>query len=165
MLAVSADRLDLDRRRLLVDRQLQRIGNQLVFTSPKREKIRTLVLPQAIAIELRRHLRDHQGGGLLFRGERGAMLRRDAFYDAAWRPALVTAGLAADRFVFHSLRHFAASSMLAEGAPIPAVAGHLGDTLETIERTYSPLVTRRHRGSGHGPRPGPGRRPERGGPS
>ena len=46
------------------------------------------------------------------------------------------AGLPTDRFVFHSLRHFAASSMLAEGAPITAVAGHLGDTVETISRTY-----------------------------
>jgi integrase len=45
--------------------------------------------------------------------------------------------LAPDRFVFHSLRHFAASSMLAEGAPITAVAGHLGVTVETIQRVYA----------------------------
>jgi site-specific recombinase XerD len=32
--------------------------------------------------------------------------------------------------VFHSLRHFCASTLLAEGAPITAVAGHLGDTVE-----------------------------------
>ena len=46
------------------------------------------------------------------------------------------AGLAKDRFVFHSLRHFCASSLLAEGAPLAAVAGHLGDTVETVSRTY-----------------------------
>ncbi|MGI9576657.1 MAG: hypothetical protein ACR2OH_00470 [Microthrixaceae bacterium] len=28
------------------------------------------------------------------------------------------------------------SSLLAEGAPLSAVAGHLGDTVETISRTY-----------------------------
>jgi integrase len=39
--------------------------------------------------------------------------------------------------VFHGLRHFAASSMLAEGVPVPAVAGHLGDTVETISRVYA----------------------------
>jgi integrase len=136
-LAVTADRLDLERRRLLVDRQLQRIAGETVFTGPKAEKVRSVALPGAVVLELRRHLRDHQGGGILFRGGRGALMRRDAFYTSAWRPALVGAGLAPDRFVFHSLRHFAASSMLAEGAPITAVAGHLGDTVETIERTYA----------------------------
>lgn len=96
--------------------------------------------------ELRRHLRD-QGpftvltadgdGGLLFRGGRDAAMRRDAFYDSAWHPALSTAGLDEGRYVFHSLRHWCASSMLAEGAPITAVAGHLGDTVETVSRTYA----------------------------
>ncbi len=65
-------------------------------------------------------------------------MRRDyVLTRRAWRPALIGAGLEADRFVFHSLRHFAASSMLAEGAPITAVAGHLGDTVETVQRTYA----------------------------
>jgi integrase len=137
VLAVTADRLDSERRRLLVDRQLQRIAGKTVFTGPKAEKVRTVTLPGAVVLEVRRHLRDHQGGGVLFRGGRGALMRRDAFYKSAWRPALAGAGLAPDRFVFHSLRHFAASSMLAEGAPITAVAGHLGDTVETIERTYA----------------------------
>jgi integrase len=137
VLAVTGDRLDVDRRQLVVDRQLQRIGREMTFTTPKQEKVRTITLPGAVNLELRRHLRDHQGGGLLFRGERGAMLRRDAFYASAWRPALIGAGLASDRFKFHGLRHFAASSMLAEGAPITAVAGHLGDTVETVQRTYA----------------------------
>jgi integrase len=65
------------------------------------------------------------------------MLRRDQFYASAWRPALVGAGLTSDRYVFHSLRHFAASSMLAEGVNPMAVAGHLGDTLETLQRVYA----------------------------
>jgi integrase len=50
---------------------------------------------------------------------------------------LLGAGLASDRYVFHSLRHFAASSMLAEGVNPMAVAGHLGDTLETLQRVYA----------------------------
>jgi integrase len=65
------------------------------------------------------------------------MLRRDQFYSSAWRPALRGAGLDERRFVFHALRHFAASNMLAEGAPITAVAGYLGDTVETVSRTYA----------------------------
>jgi integrase len=64
----------------------------------------------------------------------------DQFYASGWRPALKTAGLAEDRAKFHSLRHFCASTLLAEGAPVTAVAGHLGDTVETLTRVYVHLV-------------------------
>src|SRR5437763_8772973 len=47
-------------------------------------------------------------------------LGRDQFYASAWRPALVGIGLDPDRFVFHVLRHFCASSLLVEGAPLVA---------------------------------------------
>jgi integrase len=138
VLAVSTDRLDLGHRHLTIDRQIQRIGNEQTFTTPKAEKVRTITLPGVAMFELRRHLRDHQAGGVLFRGERGSYpMRRDQFYGSAWKPALKAAQLDEDRFVFHSLRHFAASSMLAEGAPITAVAGHLGDTVETVQRVYA----------------------------
>lgn len=71
-------------------------------------------------------------------------MRRDQFYASAWRPALVGAGLTTTAdddtivypFTFHSLRHFCASTLLAEGASLTAVAGHLGDTVETVSRTY-----------------------------
>jgi integrase len=138
VLGMSADRVDLDRRRVTVDRQLQRVGGELVLTTPKAEKVRTIVVPGAVALELRRHLREFAAAGLLFRTPRSdEPMRRDQFYASAWRPALVGAGLARDRFVFHSLRHFSASSMLAEGVPLTAVAGHLGDTVETVGRVYA----------------------------
>ena len=63
------------------------------------------------------------------------MMRRDQFYRSAWQPALEAAGLGARRFTFHALRHFCASTLLAEGAPLTAV-GHLGDTVETVSRVY-----------------------------
>ena len=34
--------------------------------------------------------------------------------------------------MFHSCRHWCASTLLAEIAPLTAVAGHLGDTAETV---------------------------------
>lgn len=134
---LTADRIDIEGKLVTVDRQLQRVGGSLKLTTVKGEKPRTIRVPAAVALELRRHLRDHDGG-LLFRGVRCAhSLRRDQFYASAWRPALVGAGLAEDRYVFHSLRHFAASAMLAEGVNPMAVAGHLGDTLETLQRVYA----------------------------
>ena len=38
---------------------------------------------------------------------------------------------------FHSARHFAVSNMLAEGVSPVEVAAYVGDTVETITRTYS----------------------------
>jgi len=94
---------------------------------------------------LRRHLRDQApfwslasgGGALLFRGGRYAPMRRDAFHATVWRPTLVAVGLGRDRYVFHSLRHWCASSLIASGAPITAVAGYLGDVPETVMSTYA----------------------------
>jgi integrase len=137
VLGMAADRIDLESRQVTVDQQLQRIGGELVLTSPKAEKSRTITVPGVVAVELRRHLRDHRGEGLLFGGRRGTpMIRRDQFYASAWHPALAAAGLPARHFTFHALRHFCASTLLAEGAPLTAVAGHLGDTVETVSRTY-----------------------------
>jgi hypothetical protein len=48
------------------------------------------------------------------------MLRRDQFYASGWRPALKKAGLAEGRFVVHACRHWCASTLLAEGAPLTA---------------------------------------------
>jgi integrase len=148
VLGLSVDRLALPERSVTIDRQLQRVGGELVLTTPKAEKVRTIVVPGVIAVELRRHVRDHvSDDGMLFRGGRGAMMRRDQFYESAWHPALKAAGLwdaagetdddpGEGRFVFHALRHFCASSLLAGGASLTAVAGHLGDTVETVSRTY-----------------------------
>jgi integrase len=137
VLGMTVDRLELERRRVTVNRQMQRYGGALVPTTPKAEKVRTITVPNLVAVELRRHVRDHVDEGILFGGARGAeMLRRDQFYASGWRPALKAAGLAEDRFKFHAGRHWCASTLLAEGAPITAVAGHLGDTVETVGRTY-----------------------------
>jgi integrase len=155
-LGVTVGQLDLDQRLLTVDRQLIRIDGRPVFKLPKCEKPRgPIELSSLASFELRRHLRDHgpfwtmadagptwrkpltDADALLFRGGREAPLRRDQFYASAWKPALVAAGLDEDRYVFHSLRHWCASTMLAHGCPVTQVAGHLGDTPETVLRTYA----------------------------
>ena len=50
---------------------------------------------------------------------------------------LVAAGLERDRYVFHSARHFAVSSMLAQGVSPVKVAAYVGDAPETILSTYT----------------------------
>lgn len=155
VLGMMDDRLVLESREVTVDQQVQRVGGHLVLTTPKAEKNRTIIMPSVVAVEARRHLRDHEPDGILVRSSRwqtrksspecaevegdvcACAFRRDEFYAAAWRPALKAAGLPEDRFVFHSLRHFCASSLLAEGAPLTAVAGQLGDTVDTVSRVYA----------------------------
>ena len=87
-------------------------------------------MPNLVAVELRRHLRDHVSEGILFRGARGAEIpAAGPVLRVRVAAALQGAGLAEDLFKFHECRHWCASTLLAEGAPITAVAGHLGDTV------------------------------------
>ncbi len=131
----------LMQRLVTIDRQLQRVGNEVELTTPKGEKARTIMVPRSVTLELRRHLRDHSPDGLLFHGRFGDGLRHDVFYTHGWRPALVAAGLEPNAYVFHSLRHWCASSMLAENTNPAAVAGYLGDTFETLQRVYAHWMT------------------------
>jgi integrase len=149
VLGMSADRIALDKREVTVNRQAQPLtGKGMVLTTPKAEKVRTIRVPGLVAVELRRRLREH-AEGMLFPGTSNGLQRPLDLYRRAWQPALKAAGLVDEvaqedesvelvyRFVFHSLRHFAASTLLAEGAPITAVAGHLGDAVQTVSRTYA----------------------------
>lgn len=137
VLGVHREQYDRAAGVLVVDRQLQRIDGVDSFPLPKRDKVRTIMLPDWARADLEHHIDEHQGDGLLFRGRLGDPKRRDLFYSSVWRPALVASGVGERAYVFHTLRHWCASSMLAEGVPITAVAGHLGDTVETVGRTYA----------------------------
>jgi integrase len=135
VLGMRVDRLELDTRRVTIDQQATELRGRVVASTPKAEKVRTIVVPQLVAVELRRHMRSLTGD-LLFPGSDGGLLSHSSFYRVGWRPALDNAGMVG-RFKFHSLRHFCASTLLAEGAPITAVAGHLGDTVQTTAKVYA----------------------------
>jgi integrase len=127
--------IDLDRGLLTVARQLQRIDGTLVLTEPKTARSRrTLQLP-AVAIEaLRAHKRRQlearlaagpawQDSGLVFTTAIGTPL--DARNVVRHFHALLArAGL--PRMPFHTLRHTAASLLLAQGLDIRVVQQVLG---------------------------------------
>jgi integrase len=135
VLGLSPDRVDLHAGTITIDRQWQRGG----LVSPKTWRgVRTISPPDVVMFELRRALKAAAAPDVpMFMGARGGGLRRDAFYAAAWRPALKAAGLGERRYKFHSARHFAVSNMLAHGVPIPEVAAYVGDSAETIMTTYA----------------------------
>lgn len=147
VMGMRRDRLQLDQRLVTVDVQASQLrGQGVVLTTPKAEKVRTIKVPGLVAVELRRHLRDGRAGTwtdaqgnqheMLFRWPNENLLRREQYYQAAWTPALKAAGMTG-RFTFHALRHFAASTLLAEGASVTQVAGHLGDTVTTVSQVYA----------------------------
>jgi len=88
--------------------------------------------------ELRRAVHDNAPPDvLIFKGGRGATLRRDAFYLTVWRPSLTAAGIDERRYKFHAARHFAVSNMLSHGVSPVEVAAYVGDAPETILTTYA----------------------------
>jgi integrase len=135
VLGLTPDRIDLHAGTITIDQQWQRGG----LVSPKtwRGK-RTISPPDVVMFELRRAIKTTEAADVpMFTGARGGGLRRDAFYAAAWRPALKAAGLGERRYKFHSARHFAVSNMLGRGVSIVEVAQYVGDSAETIMSTYA----------------------------
>jgi integrase len=143
VLGLALDSIDLDRRLITVRRQLSYVNGHSSLTSTKNETERTIEIAPALAFELRRHVRDHvdrsrtfESVVLLFQGSSGlACTHPPHFYGRAWQPAERDAGLAG-RFTFHGLRHYCASTLLAHGADVAMVAGYIGDSVETVSRTY-----------------------------
>jgi integrase len=133
VLGMTAEAVELSRREVVIERQT----DGFTVSTPKGERRRTIIVPGLVAVELRRRLRDRPEGWLFPGGGQAGQLHRNRFYDLAWRPALVAAGLDAYRFRFHALRHFCASSMLADGVALVAVAGYLGNTPEVVSRVYA----------------------------
>lgn len=146
VLGMRVDRLALDDRTVTVDAQAVELnGVGVILSTIKNERARTIRLPAVVALEVRRHLRAGHGGvwtdpdgvdhEMLF--ERNGLWRQNAFRAAGWAPALKAAGLPERRYKFHSMRHHCASALLAEGCPLPFVAGYLGDHQQTVLKVYS----------------------------
>ncbi|WP_426572153.1 tyrosine-type recombinase/integrase [Aquihabitans sp. McL0605] len=130
VLGLAVRHVDLLHGTVTVERQLQEIGRSgsQVFAEPKSKRgRRALVLPAAVAKELRQHLEQMPDAGsdsLLFTGAQGGPLRRYR-WNQEWTRARTAAGHPTLRF--HDLRHSAMTLFAATGATIAelqAQAGH-----------------------------------------
>lgn len=136
---LTVDRVDLDRRTVLVNRQLINVnGREPFFAPPKSQaSVRVVPLPTVVADALRTHLRAYPSTTLVFTNNVGAPLRRSAFW-TEWNRALKQAGVPAIRF--HELRHYYASLLIRHGESVKTVQARLGhaSASETLD-TYSHL--------------------------
>jgi integrase len=159
ILGLSLDDTDLADMCLHVQRQIRVVGRTLVFALPKGGKKRRVPLSAGVLAAMRVHERhfpsteitlpwDEPSGKpvtvrLLVTGEGGRMYTGDLFHKVAWQGAFRASGLEYRKRAdgMHALRHFYASTLLAQGVSIKELAEYLGhsDPGFTL-RTYTHLV-------------------------
>lgn len=147
---VGLRRLDVDRTKITVAGQLQKIDGDWVRLEPKWASRRTITLPRSVADELHHHLDTYTGPAptdLVFTNEHGNPIG-GSFRGNVWAPACAKAGLGVEEWIkpptksgrgryeyrrkvtgaprFHDLRHTAASLAIATGAHPKAIQARLG---------------------------------------
>ena len=163
ILGLSPDDIDEDAMTVHIRRQLRTVERTLVFALPKGNKTRTVPLSPGVLAEIRKHLDDHPATPvtlpwrkpagdpttvrLLATGEAGRLYSGDLFTKTIWEGAFRAAKVARAKQVdgMHALRHFYASTLLAQGVSIKELAIYLGhaDPGFTL-RVYTHLVPSSH---------------------
>jgi integrase len=159
ILGVSLDDTDEDGTTLHVQRQIRVVDRTLVFALPKGGKKRRVPLSCGVLATTHAHTRAFpstevtlpwgEPGGkpvtvpLLVTGDGGRLYTGDLFHKVVWQGAFRTAGLMYRKRAdgMHALRHFYASTLLAQGVSVKELAEYLGhsDPGFTL-RTYTHLV-------------------------
>jgi integrase len=137
---LTVDRIDFLRRQLTVDRQLVTMPDRAPYLAPPKTQasVRVVPLPQVVVDAVAAHLATWPTDQFVFSTELGDPIRRTAFSERIWRPALKRAGLSS--VTMHGLRHFYASLLIRHGESVKTVQARLGhaSAAETLD-TYSHL--------------------------
>ena len=137
---LTVDRIDFLRRQLTVDRQLVTMPDRAPYLAPPKTQasVRVVPLPQVVVDAVAAHLATWPTDQVVFSTELGDPIRRTAFSERIWRPALKRAGLSG--VTMHALRHFYASLLIRHGESVKTVQARLGhaSAAETLD-TYSHL--------------------------
>lgn len=136
--ALTADRIDTDGRRVTVDRQIVETRSKLKLTLPKGRRRRITMYPAVtaagvdLAAMVERRLAELPADGLLFPAPRGGWARRSNYGRNTWDPAAIAAAWPRSEhgrwaWTFHSLRHvFATWALNQPGLRIEDVSRLLG---------------------------------------
>jgi integrase len=124
VVALTAGRIDLRRRRIEVVQAIAEVHGHVVIGTTKTHQRRSVPIPRFLANELASHLAGKAPGDLLFTAPEGGVLRNTNFRPRIFDPAADKAGLPG--LTPHELRHTAASLAIAAGANVKAVQQMLG---------------------------------------
>lgn len=151
LLALDWKGIDFEAGTLSITRALNRVGEKLVFSEPKSTSgRRTIPLPSPVLRALKSHRarqaesrlalgQAYEDNNLLFPNGVGRPLEPRAF-NRQFKDALLRAGLPCS-LRLHDCRHFAATTMIADGTDVRTVAGLLGHSDPSLTlRTYAHAV-------------------------
>jgi integrase len=124
VVALTAGRVDLMRRRIEVVEAITEIHGRVIIGSTKNHQRRSVPIPRFLADELARHIAGKVPNDFLFTAPEGGVLRNTNFRPRFFDPAAEKAGLPG--LTPHELRHTAASLAIAAGANVKAVQQMLG---------------------------------------
>ena len=122
---LRVSRVDLDRRRLVIDTAVAEVSGRVVVGAPKNRKTREVPVPAALVAPLRARIADREPGAYVFTTATGGPLRRGNFSKRVFAPARDLAEIDGDA-TLHSLRHSFASITLTSGVPPKQVQEWMG---------------------------------------
>ena len=146
LVALSRDRLDLERGTMRIDRQYVELeDNSLVLDTPKTAAgIRTVHIPPHLLPDLRAHLEDHRNHPtLVFTTGLGGPLSRGGFR-STWVKARERAGL--PDFRFHDLRHTGNTLAATTGASTKELMARMGHASMRAALIYQHATMERDQG-------------------
>ena len=116
------------------------ICNGVLGTPKGKRSRRTVTLPKIAHGALRRHIEEgnYSDSDYLFPDGAGRAMWRTTFINNHWKPLLKRTGV--QYKVFHTARHYVASTLLSKGLPITSVARFRGHVERTLLSTYSHLM-------------------------
>lgn len=135
VLGLTWQDVDTQTRTIRIEMQLDRAGHRVDLKTPTSR--RTVAISSALAAELAKHRLAHgrpDGAALVFTRPDGRHWRHQSA-DRALERALKDAGV--DHASFHDLRHTHVSRLFAAGLDAAAIAARVGDTIDTVLRTYA----------------------------
>ena len=122
---LRVSKVELDKRRLIIDTAVSEVSGRVVVGVPKNRKSREVPVPAALVDPLCAQIADRDAGEYVFTTTAGGPLRRGNFSKRVFAPARDLAGVDSAA-TLHSLRHSFASITLTSGVPPKQVQEWMG---------------------------------------
>jgi integrase len=141
LLAVGREHLELDAGKVHFQRSLAVVKGGFVLKEPKSKRGRRVVELPGFAVDaLREHLKRLLAEGnvsapVIFCTRPGGFISKSSFVRQVFQPLMEKAGVPYRKF--HTFRHTHISQLLADGESAVDVARRVGDSPETIYRSYA----------------------------